>query len=734
MNLKEICVALSREIHKLVPYDRAAINLPQGQNLVSVYAEESRLPASAIPEGVSVTEGTATGWVLEHGKPVTCRDVLQDSRFPLTHKRYQAVGIRSYVIFPLMAGGEVLGVFNLGSLTVDRFGKIEIDILSPIVEILSLAVENSRLYEESQKREEMQKLLKELSQDIAFLDIDSLLQKLTKKVCEVLKADVSDVRLMVEGDWRSLGVSGTEPARLQPASSGSRRGLSRLVMQNRKTFSIADMAAENSPHRRGIAARHGFRGYVGVPLFSRNGEVIGVLRVLTYQPRHFTRDEVDLVEQLARGTAMAIENAYLLEEARQKSLHLEALIKMNRDVASLLNRDVLLPRIANEARKFLNVDGASFRLVDGGWLLRAGYAGEEDLSALTPAMPLGQSISGEIVKENRVIAIRNVLEDRLIIEEHRRILSQAGYRSFLGVPLRLGQSVIGTINLYSKQEREFRPEEIQLITAFADQAAIAIENARLFGEVQKKSAELEDASKIKTDFLNTIAHELRTPLNVVIGTQQLLLDGAYGDLAAEQNMAILRMSRYAEDLLELINEVLDLMRLDARKVPVHSEEFSVREITDDLKVAFDPLARAKGLDLSFDIGAGISRLKSDRSKIREILQNLLANAVKYTDDGKVELRIALEDRRGTAEEQRVAWSVRDTGIGIGESDLPRLFEPFYMAEGVDRRKYPGSGLGLSIVKRLVELLGGDIKIESKLRKGTTFTVTLPAVHRSSESA
>ena len=223
------------------------------------------------------------------------------------------------------------------------------------------------------------------------------------------------------------------------------------------------MAAENSPRRRDTSARHDFRGYVGAPLFSRNGEGIGVLRVLTYQPRRFTQDEVDLVEQLAGGAAIAIENAYLLEEAKQKSLHLEALIKVNRDVASLLKRDVLLPSIANEARRFLNVDGVSFRLVEGRFLVRAGYAGDEDLLALTPAMPLGESITGKIVRENRVIAVKNVRDDPVMVEKHRRILSQSGYRSFLGVPLRLGPRVIGTINLYSKQEREFRPDEIQMI-------------------------------------------------------------------------------------------------------------------------------------------------------------------------------------------------------------------------------------------------------------------------------
>lgn len=732
MDLKEICLSLTREIHKLVPYDRAAINLSQGENYINVYAEESRLPASAIPEGVSVTEGTATGWVIEHREPLICRDVCEDDHFPLTHKRYRAVGIRSYVILPLMTKGEILGVLNLGSLKKNRFGDKEIAILSPVAEILSLAIENSRLYAESRKREEMQQLLKELSQDITSLEIDTLLQKLTRKVRDVLEVDVSDVRLMADGDWRSLGVSGTEAGRLQPISSGGRRGLSRLVVQNRKALSIEDMMSGSPGDAALAAARHGFRGYVGLPLFSRRGEVIGVLRCLTYRPRQFSQDEVDLLQQLANGAAIAIENAFLLREARQKSLHLEALIKVNRDVASLLQREVLLPRIADDARKFLSVDGASFRLVEGQRLVRAGHAGDDDLLALTPAMSLGQSITGKIVAENRVIAIADVRDDTLIIEEHRRVLIDAGYRSFLGVPLRLGKKVIGTINLYSKKERAFLPEEIDLITAFADQAAIAIENARLFEELQKKSAELQDAFRIKSDFLNTMAHELRTPLNVVLGTQQLLIDGSYGPLSAGQERALARIGTYAEELLNLISEILDLIRLEARKVPVHCEQFSAREIVDDLRVAFDPLARGKGLELRFDIAAALPAFNSDRAKIREILQNLLANAVKYTDRGAVEVRAALDPiDRGDAR-QRVVWTVRDTGIGIDAAAQEQIFEPFYMAEGVDRRKYPGTGLGLSIVKRLVELLDGEIKVDSRPGVGATFTVTLPVAHAGAE--
>jgi signal transduction histidine kinase len=732
MNLKEICLNMSREIQNLVPYDRAAINLPQGENYITVYAEESRLPASAIPEGVSVSEGTATGWVLKHRTPVTCQDVLQDGRFPLTRERYLAAGIRSYVILPLVAKGEVLGALNLGSLTANRFGDKEINILSPIAEILSLAVDNSRLYEESQRREEIQKLLKELSQDITSLNIDSLLKKLTEKVREILKVDVSDVRVFEAGRWILRGVSGIDPDLIPSARTGTAMGRSGWIIEHRRPLVIPDAAQEqNLPSGETIRSL-GLRAYLAVPLFSRGGEVIGVLRALSYQPREFIPEEVDLLQQLANGAAIALENARLLEEARQKSLHLETLIKVNRDVASLLKRDLLLPSIANEARRFLNVDGASFRLVEGRSLVRAGYAGDEDLLALTPVMPLGESITGKIVRENRVIAVKNVRDDSVMVEKHRKILSQSGYCSFLGVPLRLGQRVIGTINLYSKQEREFRPDEIQMITAFADQTAIAVENARLFEEVQHKSGELEDAFRTKTDFLNTMAHELRTPLNVVIGTQQLLVDGSYGNLSDEQSKALERIGRYAQDLLSLINEILDLVRLDARKVPVHTSEFSVREITDDLELSFAPLAREKGLALKFDIGAGIPSLKSDRSKVREILQNLLANAVKYTEKGEIELRVSLQNSNGIPPGSRISWSVRDTGIGIDESDLPRLFEPFYMADGVDRRKYPGTGLGLSIVKRLVELLDGDIKIQSELGKGSTFTVSFPMIQRDAE--
>lgn len=253
------------------------------------------------------------------------------------------------------------------------------------------------------------------------------------------------------------------------------------------------------------------------------------------------------------------------------------------------------------------------------------------------------------------------------------------------------------------------------------------EDLRKQEEMQKLlSAGLLEEMRKKSDFLNTMAHELKNPLNVVMATQQLFLDGFYGDLSEEQKRGLEPIGKNAYDLLNLINQILDLARLEAGKVPLHIEEFPLKETMDDLESSFIPLVREKGLELRFELEDPLPKIESDRSKIKEVLQNLLANAIKYTDRGEIELRVCCHadgPQRG-----RISFSIRDTGIGIRKEDIPRIFEPFHMTGEVDRKKYPGTGLGLSIVKRLVELLEGEIQVESEWGKGSTFTVTLPLVH------
>jgi signal transduction histidine kinase len=321
-----------------------------------------------------------------------------------------------------------------------------------------------------------------------------------------------------------------------------------------------------------------------------------------------------------------------------------------------------------------------------------------------------------MLESGKPLTVRDMAEDPN--SPYHGTVKAAGLRGFLGAPMfSKDKKPLGLLFVTTRQPRDFTQREVALIEQFARGIAIAIENAGLFEEARKKSHELEDAYRAKSDFLNTMSHELRTPLNVIIGGEQLLADGFFGNLTEEQAKGLEPVGRNARDLLRLINGILDLARLEARRVPLCVEEFALRGLMDELESSFAALAREKGLGLKFEEANGI-RLRSDRAKVKDILQNLIGNAVKYTDRGEV--RISGGEKNGGA-----MLSVRDTGIGIRADELGKVFEPFYMVEGVDREKYPGSGLGLSIVKRTVELLGGSIAVESEFGSGSAFTVTLP---------
>ncbi len=602
--------------------------------------------------------------------------------------------------------------------------------------------EGERFKEAQQRSEDTQKLLKELSQDITTLDLDSILKKLTDKVREFFKVDISDVRLIEGGVRRVIGVSGVEAERLRLGSTGRGQGGSGWVAEHRSPLVISDISKERDVPTGKTTRAIGIRGYLAVPFFSRGGEVMGILRALTYRPREFAQAEVDLLQRLANDAAIAIENAKLLRQLSVKSQELEStnrrlqrlLQEQNalREIFSqinLLDLGHLLRQLTERALDLLPVDHVQVRLVDASGALQtmtlAGAGAERFRNQMGRS---GTSRSTWVMENRRPLTIKDISQDK--VYGPGRLMKEMGVKGYICVPLiARTQKSIGVLQATSLKEREFTQEEIALAQQFAAGAAVAIENARLFEELQKKSVELEEAYKTKSAFLNTMAHELRTPLNVLIATMQLFAEGFYDKLTEKQMRGLEPMQRNAVNLLNLIASILDLARLEAKRVPLQVEEFRLKEITDELESFFVPLAKEKGVEMRFRIDEPGLTLTNDKTKIRAVLQNLVGNAVKYTDRGEIELRIsapvAPDDARGDA--GRLCIEVRDTGIGIKEADLPHIFDAFYMAEGVNRRKYPGSGLGLCIVKRLLELLGGDIQVRSEWGKSSTFTVTLPLI-------
>jgi signal transduction histidine kinase len=318
--------------------------------------------------------------------------------------------------------------------------------------------------------------------------------------------------------------------------------------------------------------------------------------------------------------------------------------------------------------------------------------------------------------EGKPIQVADVLAD----PEYSlgEIQQRGAYRTHLGVPLLREGSPIGVLLLSRKTVRPFDEKYIELIKTFADQAVIAIENVRLLSEIQDKSRQLEVASQHKSQFLANMSHELRTPLNAILGYTELMADGIYGQLP-EKTMGVLkRLESNGRHLLGLINDVLDLSKIEAGQLTLDLTDYSLEDIAQTVRSTLEPLAADKKLTFKVDVSPKLPAGHGDGRRLTQVLINLVGNAIKFTDAGEVVIT------GGTADGS-FHLSVRDTGPGISAADQAKLFQEFQQADNAITRKKGGTGLGLAISKRIVEMHGGKIWVESQVGQGSTFSFTVP---------
>jgi signal transduction histidine kinase len=294
----------------------------------------------------------------------------------------------------------------------------------------------------------------------------------------------------------------------------------------------------------------------------------------------------------------------------------------------------------------------------------------------------------------------------------------AGYRASLIVPLVRADRIFGALVLSRRTPGEFAPGTVNLLRTFASQSILAIQNARLFREIEEKGHQLEIASQHKSQFLANMSHELRTPLNAILGYTELLLDGLYGDLSEKAHGVLERVQTNGKHLLGLINDVLDLAKIEAGQLTLTVEDYSVGAVVQSVAAATEALAKSKGLQLTTEVASGLPMGRGDERRITQVLLNLVGNAIKFTEHGSVKV-IA------TARNGAFRLAVRDTGPGIAEADQARIFEEFQQVDNSSTRKKGGTGLGLSISRKIVELHGGSISVESEIGQGSTFWVDLP---------
>jgi signal transduction histidine kinase len=326
---------------------------------------------------------------------------------------------------------------------------------------------------------------------------------------------------------------------------------------------------------------------------------------------------------------------------------------------------------------------------------------------------------GRVYRERRTVHIADIQADETVAESSAMI--DIGARTGLGVPLLRGDDVLGIIVLVRIEVRPFEEREVELVESFGRQAAIAIENVRLFNEIQQKSAQLEVANRHKSEFLANMSHELRTPLNAIIGFSDVLLQKMFGELNEQQADYLEDIRSSGSHLLTLINDILDLSKIEAGRMELEAAPFSLVAALNNAVTLVRERAQSHGIKLELEVSPELDTVVADERKVKQVVVNLLANAVKFTPDGgRVTLRAAREDGQ-------IRLAVHDTGIGIAREDQERIFDEFQQASHQSEKSREGTGLGLSLSKRMVELHGGTITVDSAPGKGSTFTVALPLI-------
>ena len=328
------------------------------------------------------------------------------------------------------------------------------------------------------------------------------------------------------------------------------------------------------------------------------------------------------------------------------------------------------------------------------------------------------SITGRTVMKGETIQVADVTTD----PDYKMsdAIRFANIRTLLGVPMLREGTQSGVIVLARSAVRPFTRQQIELVETFADQAVIAIENVRLFDEIQDKSRALEVASQHKSQFLANMSHELRTPLNAILGYTELIADGIYGQPTEKMLSVLKRLESNGRHLLGLINDVLDLSKIEAGQLVLELSDYSVQDIAQTVHSALEPLAADKNLVFKVELAPKLPPGRGDGRRLTQVMINLVGNAIKFTDAGEVVIT-------GGATDGSFHLSVRDTGPGISDADQAKLFQEFQQADNAITRKKGGTGLGLAISKRIIEMHGGKIWIESQVGEGSTFSFTLPVV-------
>ena len=731
-------------------------------------------------------------------------DAATRDQFPDSRQLFEVMGNRTQVLAPLLRDGEPIGILTVHRYALRPFSPQQVALIESFADQAVIAIENARLFSELEQRnaelqESNRRVSEALDQQTALGEVlrviassptepVSVLQAITEAAARLCDADRAamnrrqepDGRLIPQAvyvrldDWPGGLPAGFPTVGIDPGNPGTRGTVAGRALLEAQTIHVPDIRAvmdTEYPDSRQITERTDTRSILCAPLL-RAGEAIGVLVMMrSREVRPFTEQQVRLLETFADQAVIAIENARLFEELQERTAELSraveeqrALSEVSQVVSSSLDPQEVLTTILTHAVELSRSDGGTvYALEDetGRFRLRAAYGMSEALSDAfdrNDRAGLSSPIVDRVLEARAPVSIPYIFEDLGLASSHddavaargpedqvRTVLMSEGFKSALAVPLLRDDRVLGALVIRRKIEGQFPPAVVELLQTFASQSVLAIQNARLFEQVQETSRQLEVASQHKSQFLANMSHELRTPLNAIIGYSEMLQEEAE-DLGEESFIPDLqKVNAAGKHLLGLINDILDLSKIEAGRMDLDLEDFSVSQLVQDVAAIVQPLVEKNANELVVVCPPDVGTMHADLTKVRQTLFNLLSNAAKFTDRGRIELRV--QSRRGTSRRDEsgpdgavvtesaphssapdssvLVFAVADTGIGMTDEQLGRLFEAFSQAEASTRSRYGGTGLGLAISRHFCRLMGGDLTVTSVYGQGSTFTVELP---------
>ncbi len=458
--------------------------------------------------------------------------------------------------------------------------------------------------------------------------------------------------------------------------------------------------------------------------------VFGVILFNGRAPRKLTADESRLLTSMSEQLAVAVEKAGLFHQAETRLQQLSVLNTVGAAVNQSLDLEVVLKKALEKMIEALNFDACWIYMLDGTeselrLLAQQGFS--EEVARSMDRRTLSAGISGKIFETGKPLVFDDIHSAQYLQISRKQTVSALGFVGAVGFPIKAGDKTIGVLHLATRTPRHFASDELQLIESIAHEIGVAAENARLFAQVNQKTAELgqmnqelQEANRAKSEFISAMSHELRTPLNVIMGNAELTGDGFFGDINPEQKRAMTQIRHHSQFLLKLVNDVLALSRLDAKKMTMELSRVDLNEVVAHAQSHIDQLNRQNRLEVNWDVEEDLPTIVTDVTKLEEIFQNLIGNAFKFTPQGRIDLRI--RNRRDLA---RVEFTIADTGIGIEEQDMERIFSAFEQIREAHTGDFNGVGLGLNIVRKYLDLMKGDIRVESHPGEGSTFTFSLP---------